>query len=424
LFFSSEKGKRFPAILVVGTFVLQLCFFAPLNSITGNIGELSIGYSDIIIIYMMLSLALILLLLGFVCLPKGQVLLSLLAFLSLVGFLESRFFFGLAAHTPFDGSLIDWSALRWLAGLELLVILVLGVAFAVFRKRLQLLSTVSLFILIFLVAGMLQQVYTHRSALQSSQPASGEQAAYFENFHQLSRRYNVIHIVPDQAQGAMLHDILREHPGRYGPAFDGFTLFTQAMGQYKSTYPSVVFYMSGESPNPGFDLVRKQPYTWEYIERTLEESSIVGTLAQNGFNTYGFQFHPGIFCKGEYTACTGTHEEIFGGGAIWSPVRRLANAVATGLDVGLFQLSPVLLRQQVFADGQWLLRRFSRGEPTHSGILDLFMQDLQFADSPGTYNYFHHAGAHAPLLFDRDCKYTGPRKVNQGNQREQVHCTL
>ncbi len=367
---------------------------------------------------------LILLLLVLFKLLKGRALLPLLAFLSLVAFLESRFFLGLAKHPPFDGSLIDWSVLHWLAVLELAVIIGLAVVFVLIRKNLQLLSTVSLFILFFLTAGLLHTTYINRAALLAGQPATDGQTAYFDNFYRLSTQRNVIHIVPDQAQGAMLHDILSTQQDRFGQAFDGFTLFTQATGQYKSTYPSVLFYMSGEAPEPEYDLVRKQPFTWEYIDQTLRDKSIVSTLAQHGFNTYGFQFHPGIFCKGEYTACTGTHEEIFGGGAIWSPARRLANAVTTGLDLGLFQLSPVVLRQHIFADGRWLLRRLSKGAPTHSGILDLFMQNMQAGENPGTYNYFHHAGAHAPLLFGRDCNYTGPRTVNQKNQREQVHCTL
>lgn len=351
-------------------------------------------------------------------------LLPVLVFLCLVAFVESRLFLGLANHPPFDGSLIDWSALHRLAALELVVIAGLAIVLLYFRKNLQLLSSLSLFILLFLSVGLLHQVYLHRAALFASQPATDAQAAYFDGFSRLSKQQNVIHIVPDQAQGAMLHDILRGQQQRFGPALDGFTLFTQATGQYKSTYPSVLFYMSGEAPKPDYDLVSKLPFTWEYIDSTLGDKSVVSTLARNGFRTYGFQFHPGIFCKGEYTACTGTHAEIFGGGAIRSPARRLANAVTTGLDMGLFQVTPVLLRRQVFNDGQWLLRKLSQGEPTHSGILDLFMRNLQTGDAPGTYNYFHHAGAHAPLLFDRDCNFTGPRTVNQENQREQANCTL
>ena len=75
----------------------------------------------------------------------------------------------------------------------------------------------------------------------------------------------------DQAQGAMLHDILASDYEHYSQVFDGFTLFTQATGRYKGTYPSVVYYMAGESPEPEADLVANQPFTWDYVEETLEK---------------------------------------------------------------------------------------------------------------------------------------------------------
>ncbi|MGD9021661.1 MAG: sulfatase-like hydrolase/transferase, partial [Lysobacterales bacterium] len=412
------------ALLVVATFVLQLCFFAPLSALSSNIGEFSVSYINIIIIYIILSLLLIVLLAGLVRITGGQYLLPLLTFFSAAAFLESRLFLRLAGHAPFDGSLIDWQALQWLAWLEVVVLAALAAFFALYRRRVQMLSTVSLFILLFLAAGLAHMVATHRAVLFPPGASKNAADAYFDGFSRLSGERDVVHIVPDQAQGALFHDILREDPGRYGQVFEGFTVFTQATGRYKSTYPSVLFYMTGESPEPEYDMVRSQPFTWRYIADTLDQVSIVTTLARNGFSTYGFQFHPGIFCRGEYTACTGTHDEVFGGVPIRSPARRLANAVTTGLDLGLFQATPVFLRKLVFDDGRWLVRRLSKGEPTHSGVLDLFVSGLRAdADQP-TYNYFHHAGAHAPLLFDRECNYLGPQKVNQENQREQAHCTL
>lgn len=419
---SSIPGRAI--ILAVATFVLQLCFFAPLHSLINNFGEFSTGFPGVVAVYTLVSLVLFLLLLGLARLVGWRLAIPALTFFSVAGFLESRFLFRLAGHAPFDGSLIDWQALQRIAWLEIAVLAGLAALFVVIRRRVQLMSAVSLFILLFLTTGLIHQVYEQHSVLFSDQAVDREHEAYFDGFYRLAPRQNVIHIVPDQAQGAMLHDILASQYDRYGPVFDGFTLFTQATGQYKSTYPSVAFYMSGEGPEPDYDLVREQAYSWDYVESVLREKSIVSTLARQGFRTYGFQFHPGIFCKGEYTACTGTHDEVFGGENVRSPARRLASAAATGLDMGLFQLSPVLLRERVFADGRWRFRRLTSGEPTHSGILDLFMTQLEVGEGAGSYNYFHHAGAHAPLLFDRDCNYTGPSEVSQENQRGQVMCTL
>ena len=198
-------------MLVVGAFVLQLCLFAPLNSLTSNFGEFSVRYNHIVIIYIILSLVLIVLLLGLVRVLGTRTLLPALTFLSLVGFLESRFLLGLADHKPFDGSLIDWQVLQWLAWLELAVVVTLAAVFIAFRKRLQLFSTLSLFILLVLAAGLLQQTMVHWGALHPPQRGTGQNDSYFDHFYHLSAQANVIHIVPDQAQGAMLHDLSLIH---------------------------------------------------------------------------------------------------------------------------------------------------------------------------------------------------------------------
>lgn len=410
--------------MIIVAFALQLCFFAPLSAISNNIAEISASYNDIVIIYLILSLVLILLLTGLVRIKGGRVLLPLLAFLSTVAFIQSRFFLGLAKHTPFNGSLIDWQALQGLAWMELAAIAVLAILFFALRRRVQVLSTIALFILLFLTAGLLHQVTGNWDKLTPGRSSTEVDETYLQGFYKLSGERDVIHVVADQAQGAMLHDILSSRPQHYAEVFEGFTLFTQAAGQFKSTYPSVAFYMSGESPEPEYDLVPVLPYTWGYVTEVLEQKSIVNALARSGYTTYGFQFHSRVYCKGDYTACGGTHDEVFAGSMVMSSARRLLNAVTTGLDLGLFQSTPVIVRKHVFADGHWLLKRLHKSKPTHSGILDLFTSKVKRGGEASTYNYFHHAGAHAPLLFDSGCNYVGPQEVNQHNQREQVLCTL
>jgi len=421
-FFPAKKNV--PAILIIATFVLQIFFFAPLQVLVQNIGEFSVSYFDILLIYSVISILFCVLIGLGVRLLNKDLFLPLLAYLSLVAFLESRFLVALAQHSPFDGKLIDWQALQWVSVAEVVTILVLAIVFWVLRRRTQLFSAVSLFILLFLSAGLLYNTATHIGSLLHSRQAENTQARYFDQFYRLSSKRNIVHIVPDQAQGAMLHEILTTSSEHYSTVLDGFTLFTQSTGAYKSTYPSVVYYMAGEAPESEFDLVQNQPYTRQYIEETLRERSIVTELSKDGFRTFGFQFNSWIFCGGNYTACTGTHAEVFDGIDIPSPAKRLADTVLAGLDLGLFQLAPIVLRERIFNNGDWFLKRLSRDSFAHSGILDLFMDKMQVEDSAGSYNYFHHAGAHAPLLFDRNCSYVGPQEVEWENQREQVMCTL
>ena len=413
-----------PVALIVAAFVLQVFFFAPLQVLAQNFGEFSVRYVDVFVIHFVVSFGLVVVLFLLVRRFRVPLLLSGLTYLSVTAFLESRFLLALARHHPFDGKLIDWQALQWLSRVELIALLVLGILIFAFRKRTQLLSLLSLFVLVFVALGFFYETLTNIGALRPNRQINEADSVYLEQFHQLSNKRNIIHIVPDQTQGAMLHDILASDYERYSGVFDGFTLFTQATGRYKGTYPSVVYYMTGEAPEPDFDLVLNQPYTWDYIDETLRERSIVTVLSQNAFKTFGFQFHPGIFCKGPFTACTGTHEEVFGGVAVKSPGRRIVLATLTALDVALFQMTPLVIREQIYDDGRWFARKLAAGAVTHSGILDIFTENMRSSDNPGSYNYIHHAGAHAPLLFDRNCRYIGPQAINWQNQREQVMCTL
>lgn len=348
----------------------------------------------------------------------------MLTFFSTIAFLEARFFLSAAEHHPFNGNPFDWEAIQWLSHIELVVIAVLGVVFAALYKRTRLLSSVSLFILLFLTVGFIFTLHINWQALQPNRQTNTPDSTYYDQFYRLSNQRNVIHIVPDQTQGAMLHDILSKDYEHYSRVFDGFTQFTQAEGGYESTYPTVLYYMAGEAPEPEHDLTLNQPYTRQYIAETLNERSIVTLLSQNAFNTFGFQFHPGIFCKGPYTACTGTHDEVFGGVPANSFATRLVLTVQTALNLALFQTTPIVLRKKVYDNGRWFIRRLDKNTATHSGILDVFTKKLLVGDHPDSYNYFHHAGAHAPLQFDRNCDYIEPQDINLENQQEQAKCTL
>ena len=418
------QSKDFSIILIVSAFVLQIFFFAPLQVLAQNFGEFSVLFTDVLLSLLLISVILIVSLAYILRLLNLPVLLSLLTLLSVIGFIESRFLLSFARHNPFDGKLIDWGALGWLSYMELGVFVVLGVLFIIIRKRTELLSAMSLFILLFLTVGLVHGVYTNYGSLKPNPQNDARTSLYLDQFYKLSTNRNVIHIVPDQAQGALLYEILTSDLEHYSEAFDGFTFFTQAIGRYKSTYPSVVYYMTGEAPESAADIVKYQPFSWDYVEKTLKEHSIVTLLAENGFNTFGFQFHPGIFCKGPYAACTGTHDEVFAGIAANSPKRKLALTVLTAVDLGLFQMTPVVVRQRVYDDGRWFVRRLLTGDVSHSGILDVFTEKMQVGANPDSYNYFHHAGAHAPLLFDRNCKYVGPQPVDYAHEGEQVRCTL
>ena len=116
---------------------------------------------------------------------------------------------------------------------------------AAWHRRLDVWHSVALFILLFQALSLGSALLLRRELIESH--SVRQASSYFGGFHRLSRQRNVIHIVPDTTQGAMVQDLFQSDPARYSQIFDGFTLFSQAMGRYPSTYPSVSFYMTGQS---------------------------------------------------------------------------------------------------------------------------------------------------------------------------------
>ena len=409
-----EFGWR-EGVIVCG-FVLPVFLFAPLRVFLHNTADFNIGLA-----YLLAGLALISAILSAVLYAAGRLwpgVISLAAFLGIVAFLESTIFLSLARHRPFDGQPIDWSQWRTLSAVELGVAAALGLLVVAWRRRQQLWHTVALGILLFHGLTLGYAVVSRRAPLRAHS-VNRVDAYLHSGFHRLSRQRNVIHVVLDTTQGAMVYDIVQEDRERYSKAFDGFTLFTQAMGKYPSTYPSVPFYMSGLSPDPERDFTVAQPFTWDYVRQTLKERSIVGALAGSGYRTFGYQ-QGALYCTGPYDACAAGG--VFDGVALETDGR--TSAILHLLDVALFQSTPVVVRRRVYNDGDWMLKGSRRKPRTYSAVMDTFLERVSADAEAPTYNYFHLAGGHGPVQFDQRCGYVGVQASSYANQRRQVACGL
>ena len=314
-----------------------------------------------------------------------------------MAFIESKILFGLARHRPFDGTLIDWEALSSLSNIEIVSILGLALLVVVFRRRQELFYSVSLFILLFHGTGFLHATITKFDMIRQSAGTVEDLSPYFSDFYRLSRERNVIHIVPDNTPGALMYEILASDFDRYSEVFDGFTLFTRATGRYPHTFASISFFMTGLAPDPGRDFVASLPFTRKYIWTTLNEHSIVNTLALDDFRTFAYQSR-GSSCVGRYTACMAG--DVFRGRTISSDKATHTGRIGLDLlDIALFQVTPVLIRRYIHNDERWFLSRLVTTTRTYSAIFDLFLENMTTDERPASYNYFHVAGGHSPILF-------------------------
>ncbi len=414
-----ERNKQYRLFIVLA-FVLPLFSFAPLEIYLNNINEFSARFWHLVLLFLGLSTVLIAAFYMVGCRwPKAV--LPVLAFLAVAAFLESRIFFPLAGHRPFTGEPIDWSQFSFLSIVELVALVVLAVVFLLLRRRLQVFYAAALFMLVFHGLNFSYITVSKYGPVGRSSPMQKSDTDVFENFYRLSKERNIIHIVTDGTSGGFMYDILEEDWKHYSQLFDGFTLFRRAAGRFPGTYPSVPFYMTGRSLTPKQDSIASMPFTHEYIRTVLEQHSIVNALAQKGFVAYGFQIN-GLYCQGAYTHCTG--ENIFTG-------RRLNDKILTNtfssslllLDIGLFQNTPLVIRQRVFNDQKWFLTRLVNS-PRLPGVLGIFTEKVTAEGHTSSYNYIHHMGGHLPIEFDENCSYVGPQEWNAENTRAQLTCVL
>ena len=77
-----------------------------------------------------------------------------------------------------------------------------------------------------------------------------------------------------------------------------------------------------------------------------------------------------------------------------------------------------------YNDERWFLSQLATRTRTYSAIFDLFLENMTTDERPGSYNYFHLAGGHAPIQFAENCAYVGTQKENYETIRAQVTCTL
>ena len=401
---------------LAAAFVLQIVFFAPLRVFLRNPTDFALGP-----LHALAGTATMAAVLVVLCyLPARRwprLAVPLLALLAIVAWMESTIFLGLAGHRPFDGQPIDWSHWRVLSMVELAAAAIVGLAVVLWRRRTELWHGIAVAILLFHSLGLAYAAYEGRRGLYRH--VTTAIGAYYEGFYRLSTRRNILHLVVDTTQGAMVHDIVQSDPGRYARVLDGFTMFPQAMGRYRSTYPSVPYYMTGHGVEPERDIMTTQPFTADDVRNTLAEHSMLKALAGAGFDRYGYHVSA-LYCADAWTACTAGM--IFDGRSLQadSPGAILLHLV----DIALFQTTPLVLRERVYNDGGWLLKGAQGGGRTYSAILDLFLERMT-TDSPAdAYRYFHLAGGHGPVQFDETCTYIGVQQSTYANQRRQVICSL
>jgi len=251
-------------------------------------------------------------------------------------------------------------------------------------------------------------------------PQAGLKAADPEpvanSVYAFSSRFNLVHLLPDGLQGDTVRRAFEQDP-ELAARFDGFTLYTDHLGRYPGTAPSLYSMLTGEA----FPLERGFAYDW--VGPTTREKSYQAELARRGFQVDLVPISDYI-CPPEADSC---HALPFkNDGLAGNRGRGRQHALRLLADLTLFRLAPVLLQERIYDGGYWLLSDIAaeHGAPVPDPALRDWREKLWVTDEAPVYKWYHYVGTHVPPHWDEHCELRRGLEPTAENYRAQAHCIL
>jgi len=297
-------------------------------------------------------------------------------------------------YGPLDGSPIDWKffgARSFIDSLLCCSCLVLGV----FIVRRSLSKSKAL--LVFLC--LLQACTGGISVLRSGVPKNFDRVVPgSEPFFAFAPSKNIVVILLDEFQGLAYQHITEEEP-EYGRPFEQFTFYSNVLGSYPTTHPSIPSLLSGE--------VYEAPESFKaYLARVLSGSLPVA-LYKAGYSTSLVTLPQ--FCPYMNLPSCSTVQDL----GVTDRGANLRHNLLELLDLSFFRHLPHVLKAKVFNHNSWWLRGFEQPERGDAqqiwskAFVDRFQREAHVDSSlNGTFKFIHLMLPHLPYQRDANCEFT------------------
>lgn len=227
---------------------------------------------------------------------------------------------------------------------------------------------------------------------------------------------NLIHLLPDGFQGDTVRQALEEDPG-LASRFEGFTLFTDHLGRYPGTAPSLYSMLTGKP----FPLERGFDFSW--VGPETRRLSYQTELARAGFQVDLVPISNYI-CPENASSC---HPRPFKNhGFSHQRDSTLSHSLLLLVDLTLFRLSPLYLKEKIYDRGYWLLSDIATDgdSPKPDPILREWTENLHVVADRPVYKWYHYIGTHVPPHWDASCDLKRHLEPTRKNYLAQAHCIL
>jgi hypothetical protein len=418
-----------PSIVSKGKYALAaitlpvVAILAPaLHALADNLANLQSPVGELAYSAGWISLLVCLLLLALLLLSTkrwGPWLLLAVTLLSAVAWLDSNFFVG--QYGFLEGQQPDWSSHRGIGLLQAALILALAALFVLQRRLVLRHAGFINGVLLLTAIGFL---YPALPTLFRGQPTHGFVFST-AGIYDLSATENVIVFVLDTLQADAVQEVLDTDP-ELPDAFAGFTFFRNAVADFSKTYSSIPAILSAER----FDNSRP---LHEFLDEAYLQRSLPALLRSEGwdvrhraFSAQALRAHPRV-----------SDNVVNAAGDSASDLRE--RELTLTLNLGLFRITPHLLKPWVYNDGDFLIdapipevdtvgrcsletdrRRYSADKPSFDAVLaDEFLACSQAKLEQPAFRFYHFAGVHAPLDRDRQYAYVGPQELGRAAYLDQ-----
>ncbi len=333
---------------------------------------------------------------------------------ALVLVIQGNFIHELFSYGEFNGERVNWRSYEWQFWLEgwaffIAIPLIASVLFWATRLATLVawLPLLSAALLVIPAIG----AHLNRSEAKSD--------SFDKTVFEFSRQRNLIHLLPDGLQGDIVKEVLETNPA-LAEQFTGFTLFASHLGMYQGTAPSVPAIFNGRP----FGLERGHDYS-----RTMSE--IREFAYQNELDTAGYRLDfvslATPYCLDQAQTCViRPFNDLKPRGYYRHRNENWLYALRLIADLSLFRHVPMLLKELIYNDGDWLLSDTTAdgSSPFPDPVIREWNEHIKVVDGPPRYKWYHYIGTHIPAQWDEQCRFLRDMAHTRDNYKKQTYCVL
>ncbi|WP_179137811.1 sulfatase-like hydrolase/transferase [Candidatus Entotheonella palauensis] len=95
-------------------------------------------------------------------------------------------------------------------------------------------------------------------------------------------------------------------------------------------------------------------------------------------------------------------------------------------DLSLFRHVPMILKERIYNDGNWLFSDTTAdgSSPYPDPVIREWIQHIKVVDGPPRYKWYHFIGTHIPAQWDEQCRFLRDMEHTRDNYKKQTLCVL